>query len=321
MNLAQTNWEIMACPKCQGHLEPDEAGSGIVCSGCRTEYVIENGIPRFVPRENYTGSFGFQWNRHKRTQLDKFNGLSISRDRLLGQSRWSAADLDGMLVLECGSGAGRFSQVLLDHNAELYSIDYSDAVEANYQNNGESDHLHLFQASIYELPFKGESFDRLICLGVIQHTPDVEATFKAMFRYLKKGGKFCIDVYAAPHSYLHPRHLIRPFTRNMDPEKLYRIVEKVVPWMLPLSTALHRIPLIGQVLARLIPVANWRANLPLKDETMWKEWAVLDTFDWLSPAYESPQSAKTLEAWCRSLDLGHFEVIRERGLYVVRGTK
>jgi len=31
---------------------------------------------------------------------------------------------------------------------------------------------HLFQASIYELPFAPRQFDKVFCFGVLQHTPD-----------------------------------------------------------------------------------------------------------------------------------------------------
>ncbi|MEI2748908.1 MAG: methyltransferase domain-containing protein [Ferruginibacter sp.] len=57
-------------------------------------------------------------------------------------------------MLEVGSGAGRFTQIALDHTkANLYSVDYSNAVEANYKNNGPNQRLKLYQASVYELPF------------------------------------------------------------------------------------------------------------------------------------------------------------------------
>ena len=43
---------------------------------------VVKGIPRFVNSDEYASSFGLQWNFFRRTQLDSFTGLSISRDRL-----------------------------------------------------------------------------------------------------------------------------------------------------------------------------------------------------------------------------------------------
>jgi SAM-dependent methyltransferase len=321
-------FSLLRCPACGGELERrdgDGKGDGngaddpLACRGCATSYPVEAGVPRFVPRDNYAKSFGLQWNAHARTQLDSYTGVPVSRDRLYASSGWSPAELAGRRVLECGSGAGRFTEVLAASGADLYSLDYSAAVDANRRNNGARPNVHLVQASLYELPFADQSFDYLVCLGVIQHTPDVERAFKNMFRALKPGGKFCLDVYAAPVSYLHPRHLLRPLTRRLPPDVLYRGVERAVPYLLPLSTALHRVPAVGQALARLVPVANWRANITLPNEQLWRDWAVLDTFDWLSPAYEQPQTKRTLERWTRDLGLARAEIERARGVYVVRG--
>ena len=40
----------------------------------------------FVASEHYAASFGMQWNRHRRTQLDSYTGLSISLDRLFAST-------------------------------------------------------------------------------------------------------------------------------------------------------------------------------------------------------------------------------------------
>ncbi|HEU4406195.1 MAG TPA: class I SAM-dependent methyltransferase [Polyangiaceae bacterium] len=323
--MSERPWfSLLRCPACGGEFneyDRGEGGEGLRCRACARDVPVDAGVPRFVPRDNYARSFGLQWNAHARTQLDSYTGVPVSRDRLFSESGWSPDELAGRRVLECGSGAGRFTEVLAEAGADLYSLDYSAAVDANRKNNGARPNVHLLQASLYELPFADDTFDYLVCLGVVQHTPDVERAFKGMFRVLKPGGRFCIDVYAAPLSYLHPRHLLRPLTKRLPAPVLYRGVERAVPFLLPLSTALHRVPVAGEALARLVPVANWRANVPLPSERLWREWAVLDTFDWLSPAYEQPQRRRTLERWVRELGLARAEVTRVRGLYVVRGTK
>ena len=83
--------------------------------------------------------------------------------------------------MEAGSGAGRFTEVLLQTGAEVFSFDYSNAVEANLSNNGEKLNLHLFQGDILNIPFPEEYFDKVICLGVLQHTPDPEKAFISLF--------------------------------------------------------------------------------------------------------------------------------------------
>ncbi|MFF0066762.1 class I SAM-dependent methyltransferase [Streptomyces sp. NPDC005279] len=281
---------------------------------------MRDGIPRFVPEDNYGNSFGYQWNLHRLTQLDSYVGLPVSRDRLLRESGWTADELQGREVLECGSGAGRFTEVLCQTGAAVTSFDISSAVDANAASNGRFANLRLLQASIYDLPLVEESFDHLVCLGVIQHTPDVERTFKTIFRYLRPGGKFCIDVYAAIVAYPHLRQLLRPVTKRIPPNKLYSVVQSITPRLLPVSMLLGSVPRVGDYLTRLVPVANHR-HIGLTDKETLRTWSVLDTFDWLSPQFERPQPRHRLERWCRDLGLSEFTVERIRGLYVVRGTK
>ncbi|MDZ7372534.1 MAG: Trm112 family protein [candidate division KSB1 bacterium] len=37
--------EILACPKCKGELEYDEANQKLICHRCRLKYRIEDDIP------------------------------------------------------------------------------------------------------------------------------------------------------------------------------------------------------------------------------------------------------------------------------------
>ncbi|MBN6053699.1 methyltransferase domain-containing protein, partial [Nonomuraea sp. RK-328] len=308
----------LRCLTCRAPLH--YAAGELACDGCAATYPIDRGIPRFVPADNYADGFGYQWNRHWLTQLDSCNGTTISRDRVMRASGWTADKLRGKSLLECGSGAGRFTEVLCEMGAVVTSCDLSSAVHANAASNGRFPNLRLLQASIYELPLPEESFDFLFCFGVIQHTPDVERTFKTLFRYLRPGGRFCVDVYAAPVSYLHPRQLLRPFTKRVPPARLYSMVEKSAPKLLPLALRLAAVPAVGPCLARLVPVATHR-HLGLSDPQTVRDWAVLDTFDWLAPAYERPQPRARLLRWTRELGLSSVTIERQRGIYVVRGVK
>jgi len=68
--------------------------------------------------------------------------------------RGHLADLKGKMVLEVGSGAGRFTDILLKHGAIVHSLDYSIAVDANRLNNGQHENLTLVQADIRRYPFQ-----------------------------------------------------------------------------------------------------------------------------------------------------------------------
>src|SRR5256885_3178199 len=60
----------LAAAECRG----DDVLSGVLASST-AQYPIVRGIPRFVPFEtdNYSRSFGYQWNRWPRLQFDSEN--------------------------------------------------------------------------------------------------------------------------------------------------------------------------------------------------------------------------------------------------------
>jgi hypothetical protein len=84
----------------------------------------------------------------------------------------------------------------------------------------------------------------------------------------------------------------------MEMTKLFENVQKWVPILLPISIFVGRIPFFGRKLRYLIPIVNYDGIFPLTKDQI-REWAILDTFDMLSPAYDKPQSAKTLYSWLK----------------------
>lgn len=320
------------CPSCKGRLKYEPFAANVsqgtdvenellrgrlVCGQCAEVFAIHNGIPRFVPDSGYTGSFGFQWNLHRQAQLDSYSGLAISKSRLFSVSEWNE-HLVGQSVLECGSGAGRFTEVLLQAGARVYSFDYSEAVDANFKNNGAHPNLTLFQASIYDIPLHQASFDKVICLGVIQHTPDPELSFKCLANMVRPGGELVIDVYANTLvARLQWYYFLRPITRRMDKAKLYEIISKWTPRLIPAARFLRAIA--GRAGARLIPIVEF-SYLGLSPELN-REWAILDTFDQYSPAHDHPQSEATVQRWFESAGFTGIKVRRGPNGVVGKGVK
>jgi SAM-dependent methyltransferase len=224
----------------------------------------------------------------------------------------------GRWTLDVGCGAGRFAEVALGTGARLVAVDYSSAVDACRANLGPHPSLDVVQADVYQLPFKPGAFDFVYCFGVLQHTPDVEGTFRALRRQLASGGRLAVDVYPRiPLNLLWPKYWLRPLTRRMPAERLLPLVSRMVKVFWPLSLALGRTPLVGRKLRHALPIANYEGLLPLST-TQLKEWAVLDTFDMLAPAHDHPQDVPTLKGWFEAAGLVDVEVFR-RGLVVGRG--
>jgi SAM-dependent methyltransferase len=303
----------MECPECRGKLMVEEIKTvsndlegKLKCIGCKSEYEIKKGIPRFVQHGNYADSFGFEWDIHSQTQLDSKNGTTISRDRFFRETRWEEK-IPGKRILEAGCGSGRFTEIALSTGAIVYTFDLSNAVETAVKNCNNSQRLHAVQADIYKIPFKREYFDKIFCMGVLQHTPDPERAFFSLLSHLKKGGEIVIDVYNKKKFY-DPFNIQYKITKRMDRKKLYRLIKWAAPKWLPISIWLRKnIPIAGYPLSFIIPISNYYGILPLKYDQL-VEWAILDTFDTYSPAFTNCQNIDTVRSWLEKAGLEHFNV-------------
>jgi SAM-dependent methyltransferase len=266
-------------------------------------FAIVNGVARFCRPDNYTSSFGKQWNLFEKTQID---GEGVTADssarRLFAETAWTPEELRNRNILEVGSGAGRFSRAILQHTkANLYSVDYSSAVEANWRNNAEfgRGRFWLAQASIYEMPFPDGRFDKVLCMGVLQHTPDFEKSVAALIAKARPGGEIVVDFYPIRGWWtkVHAKYLLRPITKRMKHESLLRMVERNVGWMMKTSDLMNRAGLAA--ITRFLPLVDQRTLPPGLSPAQRREWTVLDTFDMFSPAFDNPQR---LEAVARMFE-------------------
>lgn len=310
---------LLRCPQTGQHLRTVGDDWLITEDGSR-RYPVRGGIPRFVPETNYADNFGMQWNKFSRTQLDSHTGHPISAERFWSATGWKADQLAGQWVLDVGCGAGRFAEVALGAGAKVVALDYSSAVDACQANLRQHPNLHVVQGDIYALPFQPESFAFVYSLGVLQHTPDVSKAFFSLPPMVQPGGSLCIDFYGKSwKSALLPKYWLRPFTKRLSKPRLFSALERLVPRLLPLSVMLGHTPGIGRHLKRVVPVANYVGSLPLTPQQQ-LEWSLLDTFDWLSPAYDHPQTPETVRTWLERAGMAHIDVLHA-GHLVGRGNK
>ena len=269
-------------------------------------------LPRFVDRGNYADNFGLQWQRHAKTQLDSETGATYSRDRFFATTGW-AEDLSGQRVLEAGSGAGRFTEIIVQTGASLFSFDYSDAVIANYANNGHNPNCVIFQGDIYRIPFPEKSFDKVVCMGVIQHTPEVRAAFQSLVSMVRPGGELVVDWYLKGwRQMLHWKYLMRPVTTRMDSGRLYDWVNWYAPKLMPAARLMRRVG--GRAGHRFVPILD-QSDKAVSSEVQ-RDWTILDTYDALSARYDTPQKDATVRAWFEEFGFKDIRVGDGRG----RGT-
>ena len=151
-----------------------------------------------------------------------------------------------------------------------------------------------FRAISSEFHWLSLSFDKVICLGVLQHTPDPEAAFRSLARYVRPGGQLVVDLYRRDLAALMQwKYVLRPVTKRMRKETLYGIISNLTPPLVPVAKLLRR--LAGRLGARLVPIVEY-SHLGLPPELN-VQWAILDTFDMYSPAHDHPQSLVTVKRW------------------------
>ena len=133
----------------------------------------------------------FQWNIFEKDQLDSNNKTDLSYKRFK-YTKWDLNELENNFVLEVGSGAGRFTEILAKSNCKLITLDSSSAIYTNFKNNKHKNIIFL-KCNIEKDIFLDNSFDFVFCYGVIQHTKKPFDTLDFLIKKLKPGGKLSVD--------------------------------------------------------------------------------------------------------------------------------
>jgi 2-polyprenyl-3-methyl-5-hydroxy-6-metoxy-1,4-benzoquinol methylase len=280
----------------------------------RHSYPIVAGIPRFVPQSSYAEAFGLQWKRYRLTQLDSHTGTTITRERLrrcLGDQLWE--ELRDKQVLEAGCGAGRFTEHLLDRGGVVTSIDLTDAVEANRDSFPISARHRVAQADIFGLPFHPQQFDVVLCLGVLQHTPDPACAIAALWEYVSPGGLLVIDHYTFEWNWVTKTSpLVREVLKRLPRDQGLAATEKLVKLMFPAHRWLSQAPRpfrwLRPVFTRISPVQTYYHHYPQLSEASQFEWSLLDTHDQLTDWYKHRYSLSKVRSILESVGASIVEV-------------
>ncbi len=253
----------------------------------------KNKVINLLNDKFYTDNFGFQWNIFEKDQLDSLNKTDLSQKRF-DCTKWKFSNLRNKNVLEVGSGAGRFTEILSKSNCNLITIDSSSAINTNFKNNN-NNNIFFVKCNIEKDIFEDESFDFIFCYGVIQHTEKPLQTLDFLIRKLKRGGSLSVDFYRKvyfPAFYSTPKYIWRIFTKNLDNEKLLKFIKFYIPLYLPVDTFIKKI--FGKasiIICGLIPIPcfqDWTKSYLELDKKLRTKLAILDTFDALSPKYDFP---------------------------------
>jgi SAM-dependent methyltransferase len=180
----------------------------------------------------------------------------------------------------------------------------SDAVEANQDNfPGNATH-RLAQADISALPFAPQQFDVVLCLGVIQHTPNPENTIAHLYSQVKPGGTLVLDHYTFSLSWFtKTAPFFRYFLKRLPPYEGIKRTELLVNVFLPFHKKLRHFRLGQMLLSRVSPVLCYWHTFPELTDEQQREWALLDTHDSLTAWYRHWRSRTQIKRTLQKLGL------------------
>lgn len=258
----------------------------ILCTGCAGEYPIVDHVPRFVDSSKYAESFSFQ-----RAQMEKlldtyYSPERVTSDEMMLQQfiRDELEAITGKFVLDAGCGYGRFAAICASHGAEVVGIDLSTySIHVCQRKLCIHNNAHFFQADIFDLPFREGTFDLILSIGVLHHTPNCEMSFRKLCRLLKPGGRIAIYIYGKGESPFID--IYRKMTTRIPKRLLYYLCYLAVP-----IDTLQRIPKLGLLFRLFFPIHSFYSPMTRRQQ-------ILGTFDIYSPTYRWTTSPVEVFKW------------------------
>ncbi|GLW95158.1 methyltransferase domain-containing protein [Actinokineospora globicatena] len=314
--------DFLVCPSCSGKLrlggttaDAAEVTTGeLLCVDCGLDYPVADGVPRLVSareRDSHVAaSFGFEWQTFHDGgfESDTVFGRTIDEDVAqfhdvfdIKAAEPGAAGrrdpLDGLVVADIGCGSGKLTVELARRHpgATFLAVDVNPAITEVAKAAADLPNLHVVQGSVFALPVREQSVDRLWCNGVIHHTGATEIAFTGLTRLVAQDGELFVWVYQRKVSPLVlVRDLLRPLgLHTWSHRTVYRICRAL---SLPTLIAVRLLNTIaGLPVLRSLVERSTHARI-LTRRRNYDELA-LTWFDVLSPRYRDTYTVEQVESW------------------------
>ena len=150
------------------------------------------------------------------------NPLKMSAQNLVSRRRFAidmieAKVSNGSKVLDVGCGTGHLAAELARRGYQAWGTDLSEAMIQYAQEHYDAARFQV--ADIEKIPFPDNTFDGIVCLGVMEYLASDEPALREMHRILKPGGHAVITTPSSicPFFYMdrgliRVRFAIRPLT-------------------------------------------------------------------------------------------------------------
>jgi ubiquinone/menaquinone biosynthesis C-methylase UbiE len=200
--VAQDLLDILCCPACRGDLDyrPDDAE--LHCAPCGFTFPIVDGIPVLFPtdvKSRMDELFDRYWDSED--QANTYDTYVEGEQSMLdmhnhrGEMRATLAvlgDVTGRRLLDCGCGNGRFSE---EFPEDLYSVGIDASLNLLRICKQKARYGRLVCCELEHLPFKDDSFDRLLSVRVLQHLRKQRDAVFEMSRVTETGAEIVLHLY------------------------------------------------------------------------------------------------------------------------------
>ncbi|HXS99155.1 MAG TPA: methyltransferase domain-containing protein [Elusimicrobiota bacterium] len=281
----------------------DVEEGALACTRCGLQYPIRGGIPRLRPPDDVPAdakktreSFGWEWLRYPGSR-------EIDKPTFLEETMIPPEAFAGKLVLDAGCGMGRYSAVALGLGAEVVAVDMSDSLIRVAAAAREYPKLHAVEADLLRPPFKKGIFDLAYSQGVLHHTADTRAAFRAVAALVKPGGLLAVWLYGKAGRF-------RDFATNpIRPERQWIVEHRRLAWWVVLLRHCFS-DLVRLFTTRLPVLVTYALCYPLTvlgavPGIKYLTFSVdpdfqarlIENFDWISPPYQWHHTKEELTAW------------------------
>jgi SAM-dependent methyltransferase len=198
---------------------------------------------------------------------------------------------------------GRYSAVALELGAEVVAVDMSDSLIRVAAAARENPKLHAVEGDLLRPPLKKKAFDIVYSQGVLHHTSDTAAAFRAVSAVVKTGGLMSVWLYGRAGRF-------KDFATNpIRPGREWIVRHRRLAW---------GVVLIRHVFSDFVRVFTTRLPVPVTYALCYPltvlgavpglkyltfsvdpdfQARLIENFDWVSPPYQWHHTKEELSAW------------------------
>ncbi len=197
--------DIFGCARCGGSLTVD---TGVRCTRCNHAFSVDDGIPcLYVPAEvDGTQEAVTQEVRafYEETPFPNYEEFESIEDLVRkAEAGLFARMLNDQIpfnsrVLEVGCGTGQLTNYLGVAERNIFGVDMtlnSLKLANEFRSRHGLDHVGFYQMNLYRPIFREESFDVVLCNGVLCAAADPYRGFQSIARLVKRGGYILVGLY------------------------------------------------------------------------------------------------------------------------------